>query len=251
MDEKFTNVILKKEENHLLPFLWLHGESESVLREEIARIDESNIRAFCVESRPHPDFCGPKWFEDLEIVMDEATSRNMKVWIFDDSHFPTGMANGLVKNKYPQYLKCFLDYRSIAAAGPMKGASFLVSALLFPNEELIAAIAVSSDGKEKVNVTGNIQEGILFFDVPQGQWELFFIIKTRNGGEKKTEDYLNPIIAEATGVLIEAVYEPHYKHLKKYFGNTIAGFFSDEPRFGNTDKYHAQIGTKMPLPWRR
>ena len=31
--------------------------------------------------------------------------------------------------------------------------------------------------------------------------------------------------------LIEAVYEPHYAYDAPLFGNTIAGVFSDEPRF--------------------
>ncbi len=50
-----------EEQNYLLPFFWQHGEEESVLREEIASIYDSGIRAFCVEARPHPDFCGDGW----------------------------------------------------------------------------------------------------------------------------------------------------------------------------------------------
>ena len=36
---------------------------------------------------------------------------------------------------------------------------------------------------------------------------------------------------ESVHKLIEAVYEPHYAHYAALFGKTIAGFFSDEPRF--------------------
>ena len=53
-------------------------------------------------------------------------------------------------------------------------------------------------------------------------------------------------------VLIESVYEAHYKHYKEEFGKTILGFFSDEPGFYNTDdlKMDDKIGEKMmPLPW--
>ena len=39
---------------------------------------------------------------------------------------------------------------------------------------------------------------------------------------------------ESVDVLIEAVYEPHYQRYKEHFGKTFAGFFSDEPCFGNT-----------------
>ena len=56
-------------------------------------IHEANIGAVCVESRPHPDFCGEKWWQDMDVILDEARKRGMKVWILDDSHFPTGFAN--------------------------------------------------------------------------------------------------------------------------------------------------------------
>lgn len=62
-------------------------------------IDESNIKAVCIESRPHPDFCGPGWWHDMDIIIEEAKKRNMKVWILDDSHFPTGFANGAMAEK--------------------------------------------------------------------------------------------------------------------------------------------------------
>lgn len=66
----------------------------------MAAIDASNIKAVCVESRPHPDFCGEKWWQDMDVILDEARKRHMKVWILDDSHFPTGFANGALKD-YP------------------------------------------------------------------------------------------------------------------------------------------------------
>ena len=83
-------------DNHMLPFFWQHGEDEATLREMMAAIDGAGCGAVCVESRPHPDFCGPKWWQDLDVILDEARSRGMKVWILDDSHFPTGFANGAV-----------------------------------------------------------------------------------------------------------------------------------------------------------
>ena len=52
-----------KGNNYIFPFFWQHGESEGVLREYMKVIRESNIRAVCVESRPHPDFLGEKWWK--------------------------------------------------------------------------------------------------------------------------------------------------------------------------------------------
>ena len=88
-------------ENHIFPFLWMRGEAEEILREEIGKIAECGIKAVCVEARPHDDFCGDGWWHDMDIVIDEAKKRDMKIWILDDKHFPTGYANGLIEKKYP------------------------------------------------------------------------------------------------------------------------------------------------------
>ena len=58
-------------DNYIFPFLWMRGEPEEIIREEIARIAECGIRAVCVEARPHKDFCGPGWWHDMDIVLDE------------------------------------------------------------------------------------------------------------------------------------------------------------------------------------
>jgi hypothetical protein len=51
----------------------------------------------------------------MDIIMDEARKRGMKVWILDDSHFPTGFANGAMekadsklarKNMVHQVIEC-------------------------------------------------------------------------------------------------------------------------------------------------
>ena len=90
MNDKLSRILNGDIENMILPFLWMHGEPESVIRDTIAQIDAAGVGALCVESRPHPDFAGETWWRDMEIVLDECEKRSMKVWILDDSHFPTG-----------------------------------------------------------------------------------------------------------------------------------------------------------------
>ncbi len=97
MNKKIEKLLNNQQENYIFPFFWLHGESEEVLRRYVKVIDEANMKAFCVESRPHPDYCGDRWWKDMDAILDEAEKRNMKVWILDDSHFPTGYANGALE----------------------------------------------------------------------------------------------------------------------------------------------------------
>ena len=98
MNQIIRELLNGKSGDYIFPFFWQHGEDEQMLRKMMNVINESGCKSVCIESRPHPDFCGPKWWQDMDVILDEARTRNMKVWILDDSHFPTGFANGAVKN---------------------------------------------------------------------------------------------------------------------------------------------------------
>ena len=124
-ENRLLDVLHGKEENYILPFVWMHGAPENELRRLMQAVHESGIGAVCLEARPHPDFAGERWWHDVDIVLDEAVKRNMKVWILDDAHFPTGMANGGVVNQ-PRHLKRIsLVEKHYAVTGPRKARSWI------------------------------------------------------------------------------------------------------------------------------
>ncbi|MBY0010574.1 glycosylhydrolase-like jelly roll fold domain-containing protein [Paenibacillus typhae] len=267
--KRLTEVLDNKQENYVLPFLWLHGEPEALLRESVAKIQEAGIHALCVESRPHPDFCGEGWWRDMDIIMDEARRRGMKVWLLDDSHFPTGYANGKIKSDHPGLVKKYLKIHQLDFVGPLQDASFLVkwgspgnrmsltAAPKAVNDKVLGIIAARRTGENSVDpasfvdVSSHEQDGVLYWDIPEGDWRVFIMLETIHGGEPHTEGYLNPLDPEAVKVLISEVYESHYARYAADFGETFAGFFSDEPRFGNMHGAFGSIGrAEMVLPWK-
>ncbi|MBQ3571852.1 MAG: hypothetical protein IJA15_03375 [Clostridia bacterium] len=58
MDRRLQEVLSGKYANYLYPFYWQRGDHTHLIPQQIKRIYDSGCRAFCVESRPHPDFCG-------------------------------------------------------------------------------------------------------------------------------------------------------------------------------------------------
>lgn len=262
IDTRLDDILHNRGENYLLPFYWQRGSATDKIPEQIARIEASGCRAICIESRTHEDFCKDGWWRDMDIVFAECEKRGMKVWILDDKHYPTGNANGMLIEKYPHLRQLLVIERHLDVLGPMEGASVLVPP---PEEEdvLIGIYAYkrSPDGGEgiigePVNLTDAVTKNILAWDIPEGCWRIFFIFKTHRGGR---DEAIDPISAESSAVMLEAVYEPHYERYKKYFGNVFAGFFSDEPRNGNyligrfhTDpnRYHYGIGQEgLALPY--
>lgn len=98
------DVLQGTEDNRLFPFLWMHGEDEETLRDELRHIRACGISSVCLESRPHPDFVGARWWKDVDVIMDEARRTGMHVWVLDDRAFPTGSANGMAE-KAPDALR--------------------------------------------------------------------------------------------------------------------------------------------------
>ena len=260
-------------DHHIFPFLWMRGEDETILREEIGKICECGIRAICVEARPHDDFCGPGWWHDMDIVLDEARKRGMQIWILDDKHFPTGYANGLIEKKYPERKKLYLACTTADIFGSQHTLTLNVSRMLKPsigywqigdpadyteraNNKLYAILAAKyTEGnvfsEEVIDLTDSYDGTFAKFTLPNGQWRVFVLYHTRTDGGDDT--YINMIDAVSAATQIEGVYEAHYQRYGDEFGKTIAGFFSDEPQFGNVtvfNNYDTQVGRcKMQLPW--
>lgn len=278
MNEKIKKVLCGQEGNHIFPFLWLHGETEETLREYMRIINESNIAAVCVESRPHPDFCGKQWWNDMDIILDEARKRKMKVWILDDSHFPTGYANGALENKPDSLCRqsiCFRMYEAengLFQMGPeeilhpkpfektfIENYTMEKEPRVFDDDRLLALFAVRyekgksrfGDAESYIDLMPHIREDCLRWRVPEGKWRVYVIHLSRNFGYHRS--YINMMDRNSCRVLIDSVYEPHYRHYKDDFGTTIAGFFSDEPELGNGHMYEMNdpFGTLMDYPWSR
>ncbi|MCM8709903.1 glycoside hydrolase family 2 [Clostridium sp. SYSU_GA19001] len=272
MKKIIRDLIDGKNDNYILPFLWMRGEEEHIIREEISKIYECGIRGICVEARPHPDFAGPKWWHDLDIVMEEARQRGMKVWVLDDAHFPTGYANGLIEKKYPERRKTYINYNSLDVFAAQSEFTVHITPMLKPKTSFldfgkkkeveeqkrnklisVTAVRMVKNGivkEEFIDLTGKVEDGFLTCRLPEGVWRIYVVYETKtDGGDNR---YINVIDKESVSTQIEAVYEPHYEHYKKDFGKTFAGFFSDETSFGNTVGYdfNESIGKRdMPLPW--
>lgn len=256
--------------NYVFPFFWQHGEPEAVLREYMKAIYDANLRSVCIESRPHPDFAGKGWWHDMDIILDEARMRGMKVWILDDSHFPTGYCNGAVKAKPAARRRWFLTYRvlgelSAGEQGEWKAEEyerldpfeqseienyFHMSYETFSDDMWLGTVAVRKGGKSGKDLL-LLKEGSgrIRFAPADGEWRVYSLLLTRNRGPHR--DYMNMLDEESCHTLIETVYEPHYEHYGKDFGGVIAGFFSDEPEIGNGHLYEMdrKIYEVSDQPW--
>ena len=276
MKNKTIQALLEgREENHQLPFLWLHGEDEATLRQMMAVIHGANCGAVCLESRTHPDFCGPQWWHDVDIILEEAKARGMQVWILDDKHYPSGMANGALLQAPEELCRQNIFCNRLALgeeAGPV-ALSLRQAGLLEgpgPTQEDIRQGFLPGEPARRFDPAGDrvltlqaVKDGAVLdlspflqgeelrWDKPAGAWELQVVAASRNTGFHR--DYINMLDKASVRLLLEAVYEPHWQRYSQEFGKTLAGFFSDEPNLGNGPTYTKgnTLGCGQDLPWSR
>ncbi len=253
-------------DNHVLPFLWMKGEDHATIEEYLRAIAGADIREVCLESRPHPDFCGEGWWSDLGFIIEKCKELGLKLWILDDAHFPTGYANGSVKEAPAHLRKVVLTHRVIDVVGPTPQVSIALGNM-FDATEKFYDVVFTQDG-EVVDVDWRLVGGedggagtaigaptALVFDAPAGHTQACVLLTSQKTAYNP--DYINMVDKASCDQLIAAVYEPHFEHFGHEFGRTILGFFSDEPGFANEKGITFEDGTSdcligkaaMPLPW--
>lgn len=249
----------------LLPFLWLHGEDEATLRQGVRRIAESGCGSLCAESRTHPDYLGPGWWRELDILTDECRRLGMTYWVMDDAHFPSGYANGAAAGT--PWRRMMMTERHMDVAGPLRGGAILA----VPDGSrgtpvaVVAGRRVRRDGlteahvdlggwavSDLIDLTDRLQDGLVSWDVPAGEWRVFVMTADFVSERNPPRFFVNPLLPEGGQLMIDTIYEAHYAHLKDAFGGTFRGFFSDEPALRAGRGCRAVLGEypRLPIPWR-
>ncbi len=241
MDKRLSDNLKGIQQDYVAPFLWLHWEEDSRIINEIQRIYDCGIRSVCLESRTHEDFCRDGWWEDLEIIFSECEKRGMKVWILDDKHFPSGYANGVYEDKKDLH-QWGITENHMCVSGPVKDGCVIADKWFATSEDelvgVVAAEEISGGNKcgRLIDLTDNVKDGMVYFDLPTGIWRITFLIKTRSGIHPKFLPICDKLNPDSINYYIKEVYQPHYDRFSRYFGNTFLGFFSDEPGFRNNSK---------------
>jgi hypothetical protein len=215
------------------PLFWMHGdenETKERLESYLEKVAEGGNGCFTAESRPHSDWLGPRWFDDLEICLNKSKQLGLKMWIFDERWWPSQSIGGTVP---PRYAAKSLVAETIDANGPD-----IFEATGFGGERYIAAVVgrLTQDGRFEgdslLDLAPFIKDGKLAWQPPKGKWRVVkFTHKQapglgQAGGRELSVDGAS---RDCTAWFLKTVYQPHHDRFKDDFGTTIPGFFYDEP----------------------
>lgn len=215
------------------PLFWLHGdenETRERLESYLGKVAEGGNGCFTAESRPHKDWLGPRWYDDLGICLEQAKKLGLEMWIFDERWWPSQSVAGTVPPRYAA--------KSLVAEAIDPSAAGGFDATGFGGERYIAAVAGRIDAEDHfeggtlLDMTPFIKDGRLVWQAPAGKWRVVSFSHKQApglgqvGGRELSVDGASRDCVEW---FLKTVYQPHHDRFKSDFGATIRGFFYDEP----------------------
>ena len=183
-----------------IPFWFLNDDlSHEELRRQLRDFRDHGVYGVI----PHPrmglsdriQYLSPMFFSYIRTVTETAAELGMRVVLYDEGMYPSGSAGGMIVRENPD-----LASRGLG----------LVEAPRSDDKVL----AETKEGFLVERFSGGTIRGIHFGE---------------DDGEEnapQSADILNP---EAVKRFIELTHEAYFREAGQYFGNTIIGFFTDEP----------------------
>jgi hypothetical protein len=263
-----------REYGAIQPFASWNGNDPAEVRSRIVR-DFDRLAAngvFIVNLSPGrgaPKYLSPEHMAQFKFTVEEAAKRNMRLWIQDESDYPSGFAGGNISRQVPQLgmQGIVADIRVHVVPGqiltmPVPGDTLAIFATKTTADQQIAGvipIPVPDDHQLRWTVPA---EGSTPNEI-RLSWEVVFVrhiyvsSPTRNfnredGTRAKDAlysliDYLDP---EATRAFLRIVHETYRQAAGDQFGKIILGFFGDEPDYSSAipwtpkllDEFQAQKG---------
>ncbi len=172
---------------------------------------------------PLPVYLSKEHFERFGEILAFSKKMDRKVIFYDEIGYPSGIANHTTPEKYFRKL---LEKTEETIVGPKNYQGQIPQ-----YGWLMAAVALNTKSKERIDLTPFLKDHSFNWDVPAGEWKIMIfncVISKATGGEldyRVATDYMD---AEAVNWYVDKVYEPHAKEFRAYFGNTLIQTFFDD-----------------------
>lgn len=168
-----------------------------------------------------PEYMTPGFLEQYHYALDVADSLGLKLYLYDEFYFPSGMAGGNLVKKYPEAVSKRLDMEEFLVKGNREVDHPLPAGLF------LGAVCMDTVTLQRIDLTGSVIEKRLRTTLPLGAWRvMIFTLNPDKSSDRYHCDYLSP---EAVGRFVELTYEKFFAAFPQHFGTTIDYAFYDEP----------------------
>lgn len=176
---------------------WNNDIETSEAERQIEEMKVAGYGGFIIHARAGltTEYLSEKWFEVVSACVEKAEKEGLCVWFYDEFGYPSGFVGGeLLKDE--KNLAPYLECEKIDK---------------FDKTALACYEKVGEDFKR---VYETCEKG-----------EYYAVYKRLS---PCNVDILNP---DVVSLFIQKTYDKYYERFKKYFGNVVRGFFTDEPQY--------------------
>ncbi len=172
---------------------------------------------------PLPAYLSKAYFDQLRDILAYSKKTGRKVVFYDEIGYPSGIANHTTPENFRRKV---LEKTEEIISGPND-----IQKTIPGNGALMAVVAMNVGTLERIDLTPQVKNNTLTWQVPAGEWKLMVfncVTAKLTGGEldySAASDYLNP---ETAKWFVKKVYEPLSKEVGGYFGNTLFQTFFDD-----------------------
>ncbi|WP_211746351.1 glycosyl hydrolase [Paenibacillus sp. Marseille-Q4541] len=239
------------------PFWFWNGEmDDEQIRHQIDEMAKQGVGGFfiCARQGLTIPYLSQSWFDKVRFAVQEAKSKGMQVWLYDEYPYPSGMAGGEVTLEMPEAKQRMLVHHS----GKVSHGESVSWTLPWAVILYAKAVPISTDGKHQWDKAielrkqiGNVQldqiyqeTGLTSYNrkrfftyetafclewaVPEGNYEIFIFMEQEIDDFKYYGNFVDPLNEKAMKRFIQLTHERYQEELGEDFGTVIKGMFTDE-----------------------
>lgn len=170
--------------------------------------ESKKFRPVNTPSELSPDYLTDEYLDECEFLVEKAKEYGIGVWIYDESGWPSGSANGMVTDLFPELSKKYLKNRFVEYRAGEKLSLDPCDVVAFTSERSV------------------IENGYCF--EKDTNVEICFSVESFED-RKKRINVPDLTYASATDCFINETHEKYKSRFSSEFGKSIFAVFTDEP----------------------
>lgn len=236
----------------VMMWFWNDKIDETEACRQIREFKKQGIRQFFI----HPlngfeeEYLSERYFQLIGTAVSCAQELDMKVWIYDEYNWPSGVAGGRVIRDYPEYRMRVVRYKSYwlfpdqSMTLPFSGR-FLSAQALYGGEMRDITEEVVTDPDKDCVIWRNPETAlcrVLVFSEQMQNGVIAAGMMSKHSWNQ--EGYLDTMNPAAVRKFLDTTHEQYALRFREHFGQTIAGVFTDEVNMASLSDFGADT-----IPW--
>lgn len=264
LEDQNIHSMVRSSQYRSAPFwAWNDKLEKNELVRQINTMKEQGMGGYFIHSREglETPYLSEEWMQAVKDAVHYSEKIGLEAWIYDEDKWPSGSAGGAVSQQNPLEYTAKAITLELIEVQSEKDLDFLSD---FSTDNLMSCYLINVDtynsSKEiedffEIDITkidrlrNNFRQIDQDWVIQKARWKLAFLRKEISGSSEwyngsAPSDNLNP---NAVRAFINSTHEIYKSNCGEHFGQTIKGFFTDEPNF--CDFFSVFTDNRAWIPW--